>query len=82
MFNETLMPGLDVVDAFRCLHPEDRSYTWFNRLAPEGKLDAARVDFALVASSLLPKVKRASILQEPTERFHSDHAPVELVLEV
>jgi exodeoxyribonuclease III len=82
MFNETLMPALDVVDAFRELHPEQRSYTWFNRLAPAGVLDAARVDFALVSRSLLGHVRGARIFDEATQRFHSDHAPVELVLEV
>lgn len=82
MFNDTLMPALDVVDAFRELHPERRAYTWFNRLAPPGKLDAARVDFALISRALLPQVVRAEIFEEETQRFHSDHAPVELVLDV
>jgi exodeoxyribonuclease-3 len=80
MFNDTLMPALDVVDAFRERHPEERAYTWFNRRAPPGALDAARVDFALVSRQLLPAVQRAAMLQEPNQRFHSDHAPVELVL--
>jgi exodeoxyribonuclease-3 len=80
MFNDTLMPALDVVDAFRELHPDRRAYTWFNRLAPPGKLDAARVDFALVSRALLANVQRAEVLAEPTERFHSDHAPVELLI--
>lgn len=80
MFNETLMPALDVVDVFRELHPERRAYTWFNRLTPPGKLDAARVDFALIARALVPHVSRAEIYEEETDRFHSDHAPLELVL--
>jgi exodeoxyribonuclease III len=82
MFNETLMPALAVEDVFRTLHPERRAYTWFNRLARPGKLDAARVDFALVSRSLLGQVERAAIYEEPTQRFHSDHAPIELVLRV
>jgi exodeoxyribonuclease III len=81
MFNETFMPGLDVVDAFRELHPDARAYTWFNRLTPPGRLDAARVDFALVSRTLLPRVREASILDEPTQRVPSDHAPVRLVLD-
>jgi exodeoxyribonuclease-3 len=80
MFNDTLMPALDVVDAFRELHPEQRAFTWFNRAARPGTLDAARVDFALVSRALLPEVREATILDEPTQRFHSDHAPVGLVL--
>jgi exodeoxyribonuclease III len=80
MFNETLMPALDVVDVYRVLHPEQRAYSWFNRLAPPGTLDAARVDFALISGALLAQVQRAAILDDPTQRFHSDHAPVELTM--
>jgi exodeoxyribonuclease-3 len=80
MFNDTLMPALEVVDAFRELHPEQRAYTWFNRLARPGTLDAARVDFALVSRNLLANVADASIEAEPTLRFHSDHAPIRLRL--
>jgi exodeoxyribonuclease III len=82
MFNDTFMPALDVLDAFRELHPDEARYTWFSRLAPEGVLDAARVDFALVARSLMPRVREAVILDEPYMRSHSDHAPIRLVLEV
>jgi exodeoxyribonuclease III len=81
MFNDTFMPALDVADAFRELHPEAHAYTWFNRLTPPGRLDAARVDFALVSRRGMQNVVDASILEEPTLRFHSDHAPVRLVLE-
>lgn len=81
MFNETLMPALDLVDAFRALHPEERAYTWFNRLVPAGALDAARVDFALVSRALMAKVQSARIFDEATQRFHSDHAPVEIRVE-
>ena len=80
MFNDTFMPALEVVDAFRELHPETRAYTWFNRLARPGRLDAARVDFALISRSLLPQVKTCEILDEPTQRHGSDHAAVRLVL--
>lgn len=76
MFNETLMPALDVVDAFRELHPIERRYTWFNRRVPPGKLDAARVDFILISRAALPRVTRAAVLDEPATRYHSDHAPV------
>jgi exodeoxyribonuclease-3 len=81
MFNDTFMPALDVVDAFRALHPEERAYTWFNRLAPPGKLDAARVDFALVSRALMPRVREATIFDEPFLRFHSDHAPLRVLVE-
>jgi exodeoxyribonuclease-3 len=82
MFNDTLMPALDVVDAFRELHPELRQYTWFNRLAAPGRLDAARVDFALVSRTLMTRIATAAIHDEPTLRFHSDHAPLEISVRV
>lgn len=52
--NDAFMPGLDVVDAFRELHPDERRYTWFNRMARH-RLDAARVDYALVSRSLVER---------------------------
>lgn len=78
--NDVLMPRLDVVDAFRELHPDARAYTWFSRRAAPGVLDAARVDFALVSRALLARVHDAGIVSDPTLRFGSDHAPVRLVL--
>jgi exodeoxyribonuclease-3 len=79
-FNEELMPPLDVVDVFRELHPAERKYTWFNRRSPPGRLDAARVDFALVSRSVLPRVDSAEILDAPAQRWLSDHAPLTLRL--
>jgi exodeoxyribonuclease III len=74
--NDTLLPALDVVDAFRELHPDERAYTWFaKRSVP---LDAARVDYALVSRSLMPKVRAATI--DPSLRAGSDHAPIAIEL--
>ena len=76
-FNENFIPRLDVVDAFRALHPEARRYTWFNRRARAGRLDAARVDFALVSESLLDRVAAAEIAELgelPSKK--SDHVPL------
>ncbi|HSR65298.1 MAG TPA: endonuclease/exonuclease/phosphatase family protein, partial [Xanthomonadaceae bacterium] len=42
-FNEEFVGGLDLVDVFRARHPDTRAYTWFNRRARDGRLDAARV---------------------------------------
>ena len=80
VFNDELMPRLDVVDAFRELHPDVRKYTWFKRGAPPGRLDAARVDFALVSRSLLTRVESADILDSSSDRWLSDHAPLTLRL--
>jgi exodeoxyribonuclease III len=82
LLNDAFMPALDVADAFRVLHPELREYTWFNRVAARyGRLDAARVDYALVSKSLLPAVTQATILQEHALRLGSDHAPITLRLQ-
>jgi exodeoxyribonuclease-3 len=77
-FNDVFMPSLDVVDVFRELHPEAKKYTWFRRGAR--RLDAARVDFALVSRSLLPRVQEADIDERPEARLKSDHAPLWVTL--
>lgn len=83
MLNERLIPELDVVDAFRELHPRARQYTWWNRVAAKyGRLDAARVDYALISRSLLPGVLEIEAPQDPAARFGSDHAPVYLKLDI
>jgi exodeoxyribonuclease III len=76
LFNDTFLPDLHLVDLFRHLHPTARKYTWHNRQARPGKLDAARVDFALASEDLLPSVIEADILDEPQARHRSDHAPL------
>ena len=63
-----------LVDAFRENHPDVRRYTWFNVRAERwGRLDAARVDYALVARALMPRVLETEVLDH---RFGSDHAPI------
>jgi exodeoxyribonuclease III len=83
MLNDSFMPALDVVDAFRELHPSAREYTWFNRVAARyGRLDAARVDYALLSRPLLERVEKAEVAQEQALALGSDHAPVRLTLQV
>jgi len=82
LFNEVFMPTIDLVDVFRHLHPDERKYTWFNRRAPPGALDAARVDFALVTEPLLPRIVEADILDAQEYRHGSDHAPIFVSLRV
>jgi exodeoxyribonuclease III len=79
-FAETVVRGLELVDAFRELHPDARAYTWFARRTPRGRLDAARVDFALISRDRFADVLDASIDEEPTHRFGSDHAPLSVTL--
>ena len=79
-FNEEFVGGLDLVDVLRERHPDLRAYTWFNRRARNGRLDAARVDFALVSRSLSDEVLDAGIDAAPEARPGSDHAPLWVTL--
>jgi len=79
-FNEEFVDGLGLVDVFRARHPEARAYTWFNRRARGGRLDAARVDFALVDPSIEAAVTDVGIDQDPDARTGSDHAPLWVTL--
>lgn len=62
-------------DVWRERNPDARGYTWFNVHAR--RLDAARVDYMLVSTDLLPRVEEAEILER---RAGSDHAPITLRL--
>ncbi len=73
-FNAKLIEN-DFVDIWRERHPDERTYTWFNRRA--SGLDAARVDYILVSDDLVPRVRSADILDLLP---WSDHAPVRLEL--
>lgn len=78
-FHETVVHALDVVDVFRAKHPETRAYTWFNTFARRrGRLDAARVDFALLSRARLAEVESATIDED---LLGSDHAPLHVVLQ-
>ena len=77
-FNEEFMPSLDLVDVFRERNPETRAYTWFNKRSRH--LDAARVDYALVSRSLVPRVDDVTIAGDPSARPGSDHAPVAIAI--
>ncbi|HJT98869.1 MAG TPA: exodeoxyribonuclease III [Rhodanobacteraceae bacterium] len=77
-FNEELMPSLDLVDVFRERNPDARAYTWIN--GRSRRLDAARVDYALVSRRLLARVADATIEADPALRPGSDHAPIAIEL--
>lgn len=74
-FNEEFVAGLGLTDAFRHLHPDARAYTWFHPRSRH-RLDAARVDFALLGGGLLPRLAGAGIEADPSMRPGSDHAPL------
>jgi len=73
-FNAKLIEN-SFVDIWRERHPDERTYTWFNRRARG--LDAARVDYILVSDDLVPRVRSADILDLLP---WSDHAPVRVEL--
>lgn len=79
-FNDEFVGGLGLVDLFRARHPEARAYTWFNRRARGGRLDAARVDFVLADATVAGTVVEAEIEADPALRTGSDHAPVSVTL--
>lgn len=80
-FNEQFLTALDLVDSFRHLHPSAKKYSWFLKGVPQGR-DCARVDLGLVTRNLITDglLLGADILQDPADRFRSDHAPITLTL--
>ena len=62
------------VDSYRYLSKEPEKYTWWSyRANARSKNLGWRIDYNMISESLLPKLKRSSIL---TEAKHSDHCPV------
>jgi exodeoxyribonuclease-3 len=79
-FTKTLLADLGMVDVFRALHPDARAYTWFSRRSRPSRLDAARVDFALLPERRLGDVTKAWIDEGEAGHHGSDHAPVHVVI--
>jgi exodeoxyribonuclease-3 len=68
------------VDSFRALHPEEEAYTWWTyRFDARARNVGWRLDYFLVAETLMPFVDDARILDDVTG---SDHCPVELRLDL
>jgi exodeoxyribonuclease-3 len=78
-FKEFLSDGF--VDAYRFLYPDQTSgYTWWtyrSKTAREKNI-GWRIDYQLCTDNLKEKIKSCTLL---TDSKHSDHCPVELVLE-
>jgi exodeoxyribonuclease III len=70
-------------DALRELHPDDRLYTFWDRLRNGWPRDAGlRIDHLLVSPSLRPRLARAGVDREMRGREHaSDHAPAWIELD-
>jgi exodeoxyribonuclease-3 len=78
-FADDFVARFGLVDVFRRDHPDARRYTWFNaRAARRGRLDAARVDFALATPALAARVVDSDIAEGPCAP--SDHAPISVRL--
>lgn len=67
------------VDTFRHLHPDESGrYSWWTfRMNARARNVGWRLDYFFVSRSLLPRLRRAEILDQV---LGSDHCPVELVL--
>ena len=75
---ETLL-SLGLVDVFRYVNPTERAYTWWSQMHPRCENKGRRLDYFLVSSNLLPKIKSCRIR---SDILGSDHAPIELEIEL
>jgi len=68
------------VDTYRALHPDRVQYTWWsNRFGVREKNIGWRIDHALVSAALLPRVRRAFVLDQVRG---SDHCPIGIDLDL
>lgn len=66
-------------DSFRHLNPEPHNYTWWSyRAGARGRNLGWRIDYNMVSNDLKDSIKSSRIL---SQAVHSDHCPVELVLD-
>lgn len=66
--------NLGFVDTFRYFNSEPHQYTWWsNRFGAREKNLGWRIDYHVVTSSMLSRLKRTIILKDA---IHSDHCPV------
>lgn len=72
---ETLLE-LGLVDVYRELNPTKRSYTWWsNRLQKREENRGWRLDYFIISSDLIGKVKR---IEHLSHVYGSDHCPIML----
>jgi exonuclease III len=67
--------GLGMIDTFRHLHPEQKSYTFYSRANTFGE-SCDRVDMILISKSLEGQLQEAGMHETPSERGPSDHVPL------
>jgi len=70
-----------LVDIFRQIHPDKKNaYTWWSmRTAARVRNIGWRIDYFLITSDLMPRIKQAEILSEV---IGSDHCPILLEIEM
>ncbi len=72
--------GNGYIDSFRHLYPSKVEYSWWSyRFHAREKNAGWRIDYFLLSTSLLPKLVDSRIL---TSVMGSDHAPIELILNI
>ena len=77
-FSELLDSGF--VDSFRYHYPDREEYSWWSyRMKARERNVGWRIDYFVVSEKIKDKIKGAGIL---TDRFGSDHAPVELLIDL
>ena len=68
------------VDSFRYLHPDEVTYTyWSYRFKARERDTGWRIDYFLVSSKLVDKIKSVKIF---TEVYGSDHCPISLEIDL
>ena len=66
-------------DTFRFLNPEEVKYSWWSyRMGARKRNVGWRIDYFFVNRNLLPKIKKAQILNDV---MGSDHCPIVLELD-
>lgn len=77
---ETKDGSLGMIDTFRYLHPEQKSYTYYPRSKTFGD-SCDRVDMILVSEALKGNLREAGMHETPSERGPSDHVPLYVQLD-
>lgn len=76
----TLLLSKGFVDSFRYLYPEAVTYSWWSyRFHARERNAGWRIDYFVLSESLLPKLEDSKI---HTEILGSDHAPIELDIDL
>lgn len=67
--------SLEMIDTFRHLHPDQKSYTYYPRTRTFGE-SCDRVDLILISKKLGARLVRAGMHETIAERGPSDHVPL------